>query len=150
MNLLLLTDSYKASHYRQYPPKTQYVYSYFESRGGDFPECCFFGLQYYLNKYLTGKQVQIEKLTEAHQFWERHFGDPNMFNYEGWQYIACNHDGCLPVRIKAVPKGTVVPVSNVLMTMRTPTQTAFGLRTTSKPSLSKYGTALLWQRSPGK
>ena len=42
-NLILLTDSYKVSHHVQYPPKTSYVYSYFESRGGKFDEgpCSF-------------------------------------------------------------------------------------------------------------
>ena len=48
-NICLLTDSYKASHYLQYPPGTESVYSYFESRtGGRFSETVFFGLQYFL------------------------------------------------------------------------------------------------------
>ena len=53
-NLLLLTDSYKISHHKQYPPHTQQVFSYFESRGGEFPYTVFFGLQYLLKKYLRG------------------------------------------------------------------------------------------------
>jgi len=32
-NLLLMTDSYKFTHWRQYPPGTERVYSYIESRG---------------------------------------------------------------------------------------------------------------------
>jgi len=32
-NILCLTDSYKVTHWPQYPPGTQTVYSYFESRG---------------------------------------------------------------------------------------------------------------------
>ena len=47
-NMILTTDSYKLSHYRQYPPRTEYVYSYFESRGGAWNEVVFFGLQYAL------------------------------------------------------------------------------------------------------
>ena len=47
-NILLLTDSYKATHWKQYPPGTESIYSYFESRGGRFDEVVFFGLQYYL------------------------------------------------------------------------------------------------------
>ena len=54
-NILLITDSYKLAHYVQYPPKTQYVYSYFESRGGLFSESCFFGLQYIIKRYLVGQ-----------------------------------------------------------------------------------------------
>ena len=38
-NLLLCTDSYKTSHWKQYPPGTEYVYSYFESRGGTHRFC---------------------------------------------------------------------------------------------------------------
>ena len=45
-NLLLLSDSYKVSHFKQYPEGTKSIYSYFESRGGRHTEICFFGLQY--------------------------------------------------------------------------------------------------------
>ena len=37
-NLILNVDSYKTSHYLQYPPGTEYVSSYIESRGGVYPE----------------------------------------------------------------------------------------------------------------
>ena len=47
-NLILNTDSYKTSHYLQYPPQTEYVSSYIESRGGDYPDTLFFGLQMFL------------------------------------------------------------------------------------------------------
>lgn len=40
-NIVLLSDSYKVSHHKQYPPGTEHVYSYFESRGGDFSETVF-------------------------------------------------------------------------------------------------------------
>jgi len=40
-NLLLLTDSYKTSHSVQYPPGTQHIFSYFESRGGEFDNTVF-------------------------------------------------------------------------------------------------------------
>ena len=33
-NLILNTDSYKTSHYVQYPQGTEFVSSYIESRGG--------------------------------------------------------------------------------------------------------------------
>lgn len=45
----------QTSHWRQYPPGTTEVYSYFESRGGKFPEVTFFGLQYIIKRYLTGQ-----------------------------------------------------------------------------------------------
>jgi len=42
-NIILNTDSYKSSHYLQYPPKSEFVSSYIEARGGDYPQTLFFG-----------------------------------------------------------------------------------------------------------
>jgi len=53
----LRSDSYKLTHWRQYPPGTTEVYSYLESRGGRFPQTVFFGLQPYLRSYLAGSVV---------------------------------------------------------------------------------------------
>ncbi len=115
-NIMLLTDSYKQSHWKQYPPKTNLVYSYFESRGGKWPQTVFFGLQYYLKKYLEGNVVTQEKINEAEEIVNEHMG-AGTFNREGWEYILHTYGGRLPLRIKAVPEGTVVPISNVLMTV---------------------------------
>jgi nicotinamide phosphoribosyltransferase len=41
------------------------VYSYFESRGGKFDETCFFGLQYFIKRYLEGVVVTQQKIDEA-------------------------------------------------------------------------------------
>jgi len=42
-NLILDVDSYKVSHWLQYPPETTAMYSYIESRGGKYPATVFFG-----------------------------------------------------------------------------------------------------------
>lgn len=115
-NLILLTDSYKLSHYKQYPPGTETVYSYFESRGGEFDDTVFFGLQYLLNKYLSKKITRFD-IEEAQAIAEVHMNSKEAFNVDGWQYILNEHNGYLPVRIKAVPEGSVVPTGNVLMTI---------------------------------
>lgn len=115
-NLVLETDSYKFTHWKQYPPGTEFVYSYLESRGGMFGQVVFFGLQYYLQRYLSGVVVAEEDVCEARQFVDQHMG-PGMFNYEGWMHIVRRHGGKLPVMIRAVPEGSVVDVSNVLMTI---------------------------------
>lgn len=115
-NLCMATDSYKVSHYKQYPPNTTSVYSYFESRGGEFPSTTFFGLQYYLKKYLSTRVTQAD-INEACDFFDAHFGQEGVFNRKGWEHIVNKHGGRLPVRIKAVPEGTVVPNRNVLMTI---------------------------------
>ena len=52
-NIILNADSYKASHYLQYPPSTTEVSSYIEARGGEFPEAVFFGLQMFIKEYLV-------------------------------------------------------------------------------------------------
>lgn len=118
-NIILLTDSYKLSHYKQYPPGTQTVYSYFESRkGADYPGTVFFGLQYLLKRYLQGEIVTRDTIAQAEGIARKHMGDVNgAFNKEGWEYIREHHRGTLPIRIKAVPEGTFVPTSNVLMTI---------------------------------
>ena len=51
-NLLLNTDSYKASHWLQYPPGTDATFFYVESRGGVHDRTVFFGLQAILKEYL--------------------------------------------------------------------------------------------------
>src|SRR5437660_1973150 len=115
-NLVLQTDSYKFTHWKQYPPGTQFVYSYLESRGGMFEQTLFFGLQYYLLEYLCGEVVNEQDVKEAQEFVDRHIG-PGMFNFEGWMHIVREHGGRLPVVIKAVPEGTLVDLQNVLATI---------------------------------
>lgn len=116
-NIILLTDSYKVSHYKQYPPNTTTIYSYFESRGGRFDNVVFFGLQYYLKEYLAGQVVTQEGINEAELLYEQHFGNAALFNRAGWEYILQHHGGRLPVRIKAAPEGSAIPTHNVMMTI---------------------------------
>ncbi|MGK7913686.1 MAG: nicotinate phosphoribosyltransferase [Synechococcus sp.] len=112
-NPLLDTDSYKASHWLQYPPGTSGMFSYVESRGGQYPATVFFGLQYILKQYLT-QPIEAWMVEEAKAFYQAH-GEP--FNEGGWNYIVQELSGRLPVRIRAVPEGMVVPNHNVLMTV---------------------------------
>ena len=116
-NIIMMTDSYKLSHFKQYPPNTEFVYSYFESRGGLYPECCFFGLQYFIKRYLVGQVVTQEKIDVAEEFAVAHMGSKELFNRAGWEHILKEHGGRLPISIKAVPEGTVVPTRNVLFTL---------------------------------
>jgi nicotinamide phosphoribosyltransferase len=116
-NIMLLTDSYKISHYKQYPAGTSTIYSYFESRGGKFKDVTFFGLQYLIKEYLQGQVVTQEKIDEAEAMYNLHFGNPELFYKEGWMYILNTHGGMLPVRIKAAPEGTPITYSNVMMTI---------------------------------
>ncbi|PZD74145.1 hypothetical protein C1752_01267 [Acaryochloris thomasi RCC1774] len=122
-NLLLDTDSYKASHWLQYPPGTDSMFSYAESRGGRYPATVFFGLQYILKTYLS-QPLEQWMVDEAQAFYQAH-GVP--FNAEGFTDIVQRLDGRLPVRIRAVPEGSVVPVHNVLMTVESTDPKSFWL-----------------------
>lgn len=111
-NLILDTDSYKSSHFLQYPQGTTRLFSYLESRGGRYPQTRFFGLQYILDRYLT-RRITADMVEEARTLIEAH-GEP--FPYDGWMRIVNVHGGRLPLHIRAVPEGTLVPIHNVLMT----------------------------------
>lgn len=116
-NICLLTDSYKVTHHYFYPKGTEKIYSYLESRvGAEFNKTIFYGLQYIIKKYLEGQIVTQEKIDEADNLIASHIGE-GIFNKSGWEYILDKHEGYLPIEIKAVPEGTPVDVSNVLMTV---------------------------------
>jgi len=110
-NIILDTDSYKSSHFLQYPKGTTRLFSYLESRGGKYPQTRFFGLQYILDRYLTTR-VTADMVEEARALIEAH-GEP--FPYEGWMRVVNVHGGRLPLHIRAVPEGTLVPIHNVLL-----------------------------------
>ncbi len=112
-NLILDTDSYKSSHFLQYPPQTEYLHAYLESRGGRYAYTRFFGLQYLLERYLT-QRITLEMVLEAHEILTAH-GEP--FPLEGWTYIATELEGKLPLEVRAVPEGTLVPTRNVLLSV---------------------------------
>ncbi len=108
-NLIFDTDSYKLSHFSQYPEGTKYVSSYVEPRRawGDIDQVMFFGLQIELAK-LANQAVTQSMLEEATPFLKAHGFD--LF-IEGWQYIIDVCDGRLPILIEALPEGTLAPVS---------------------------------------
>lgn len=122
-NIILSTDSYKASHFLQYPEGMTGMFSYVESRGGRYDQTLFFGLRYIVEKYLNHK-VTVAEVNEARDFFLTH-GEP--FPYEGWMKIATQYSGCIPLKVRAVPEGTVVPNFNVLMTVESTDPDTFWL-----------------------
>lgn len=112
-NPILDTDSYKVAMWNMLPPDLTRTFSYGESRGGVYPATVFFGLQPYLRQ-LAGVRVTCEMVIEAVAFYNLH-GLP--FNYVGWMRIVQAHDGRIPIRIRAVPEGTLVPTRNVMVTV---------------------------------
>jgi nicotinamide phosphoribosyltransferase len=123
INLISMTDSYKFSHYNQYPESTQQVFSYMEARGitskalglpesTEVKEMVFYGLKDYLDLLAHGVNwdniINVAKVCEVH-------GVP--FNREGWHKLAHKHNGKLPLEIRALPEGSIVPVGTPLLTI---------------------------------
>lgn len=126
-NICWLSDSYKVSHWKQYPAGTKKVYSYFEPRAGaKFDKTVFFGLQYFLMEYLEGQVVTKDKIDEAEELFNSHFGG-KVFHRTGWERILNKFGGRLPIEIKACPEGTIVDSSNVLMTVENTDPESFWL-----------------------
>ncbi|HEX4636295.1 MAG TPA: nicotinate phosphoribosyltransferase [Rhizomicrobium sp.] len=105
-NIILATDSYKHSHFLQYPSEARAISAYAEARHNDFSDkVLFFGLQTYLID-LLGKPLTRPDITEAQEICAAH-GVP--FNRAGWDAVLSRHGGFLPVEIKALPEGLIVP-----------------------------------------
>lgn len=115
-NLILATDSYKHSHFLQYPPEARAISAYIEARPNDFAsEVLFFGLQPFLLERL-GKPITQADIDEAEAICTAH-GVP--FNRAGWQIILDDHGGFLPLEIRALPEGMIVPTGVPLIEVET-------------------------------
>jgi len=107
-NLILSTDSYKQSHFKQYPPEARFISAYVEARNNPFTDkSIFFGLQAFLREYLT-TPVNDANVDEAQAVCAAH-GVP--LNREGWDAIVSDHKGFLPIEISALEEGRAVPNS---------------------------------------
>jgi nicotinamide phosphoribosyltransferase len=112
-NIILISDSYKASFHKMYPKGLTEAVAYLEARKpSDFADyTVFFGLQYLINKLF----ITEDNILEAKEFFKLHFGRDDVFNEDGWRYILETYNGELPIRIDAVPEGTRVPTGNLLL-----------------------------------
>jgi len=135
-NLILLSDSYKYCHHLQYPPGTTRIHSYYESRGGDFEEVVFFGLQMIIKKHFL-KPVTQRDIEEASEIISLHLGNDRLFNRSGWEHILNDHDGKIPLRIRAVPEGSIIPCGNVLMTVENTCDRCFWVTSFFETALSQ-------------
>jgi nicotinamide phosphoribosyltransferase len=115
-NPLLALDVYKMGHMEQYVAGCTKVYSYLLARTDKtFSKTVFFGLQYYLEQYLS---VPLEPwmADEFLEYREAILGTPASKDIEQKIRALCAL-GYWPLVIKAVPEGTVMGTRNVLMTM---------------------------------
>lgn len=143
-SILIDTDSYKVSMWKQYPPNTKYVYSYITSRGGHYPKVMFLLLQAFIKDRLMTPITQ-EEIDFADKFWTAH-GEP--FNRAGWQYILDVHKGILPLEIRSIDEGLVVDTKLVLATIVNTDPECYWLTTwVETPALRAvwYGTTVATQ-----
>lgn len=124
MNPLLLTDGYKVDHKRQYPDGTTLVYSNWtprKSRIDGIDEVVFFGLQYFLKKYIIQdfdlhffKQPKEEVVKKYARRINNYLGE----NQVGTKHIEDLHNlGYIPMVFKALPEGASVPIRVPMFTM---------------------------------
>lgn len=114
-NILMCTDVYKLGHALQYPEGTTKVYSYLTARSDKkIPFTVFFGLQYYLQEYLS-QPITHAMVDELLEYYKMILGGEHPVMTKKLRALA--DLGYLPIKIKAVKEGTVMPVKNVLMTV---------------------------------
>lgn len=116
-------DGYKLDHRRQYPEGTEYVYSNWTPRGSrheNIDEVVFVGLQYFLKKYLEqefGKffAADVEDVVAEYADLVNSYLGPNDV---GTDHIRALHElQYLPLRFKALPEGTSVPLRIPMLTV---------------------------------
>lgn len=112
-NLLADTDSYKFGHFRGYRKGTTTVYSYIESRGGRYPAVMLAAFQRLLYAKL-GQPITLAQVEEMQVSVPKH---GLSFNREGWDIILNEYGGRLPLLIKAVPEGLMIPYRNALISV---------------------------------
>jgi nicotinamide phosphoribosyltransferase len=124
MNPFLATDGYKVGHHRQYPQGTTLVYSNFTPRSNKYaPKGC--------DKVVSfGQQMVVQQIKEM---FDEHFFSKNQArilyeikkeyslyldeDYDVSHIKALHELGYLPIKIKAIPEGTLVPMGVPVLTI---------------------------------
>jgi phosphoribosylpyrophosphate synthetase len=123
MNPITLIDGYKFSHIAQYPKGTTRVYSNWTPRESRVPgvnKVTFFGLQYFLAKYLQEEFTSfffadVDDVCADYQRRVNGYLGPNAV---GTAHIRALHDlGYLPLEFRALPEGTAVPLRVPMFTV---------------------------------
>lgn len=124
LSTMLLCDFYKISHREQYPDKTEVVYSTWTpraSRMNNVNEVVAFGFQAFIKNYLIDffnenffSRPKEDVVAEYSRIIKGTLGvEPNTTHIEDL------HDlGYLPLTIKALPEGTLVPLRVPMLTIQ--------------------------------
>jgi nicotinamide phosphoribosyltransferase len=113
---LLLCDFYKTGHREQYPKGTENVYSTWTARGSHITGVNYvvaFGLQRFIKKYLIdyfNENFFHKPIAQVLEEYDRVL-KATLGSSPGLDHIAALWDrGYLPLEIKALPEGTIVPL----------------------------------------
>lgn len=113
-NVTTDTDFYKLSHWKAVHPDLDGLYSYGEPRkGGKSKLISWFGLQMIIMDHFLEEATEA-MIKEGEALAKLGSGVDEMFNSEVWRKVA--KLGYLPIVIKAVPEGLVIPEGNVMFT----------------------------------
>jgi nicotinamide phosphoribosyltransferase len=120
MNPLLLVDYYKTEHHRMLPEDTTKIYSNFTPRKSRLPgidHVVVFGIQHFILEYL------IKRLDQ--EFFSKDWAGPKGLQQEYERHVGVNTDHIkalwnlqyLPIKIKALPEGTLCPIGVPVLTI---------------------------------
>jgi len=118
MNPLLLTDFYKVHHQKMYPEGMTLLYSNFTPRKSRIPgvdKVVFFGLQHFCLEYLIknfNEYFFSQTRDTVLPTYSKHIPVDTTHIEELWKL------GYLPIEIKAVPEGTLVPIGVPCFTIK--------------------------------
>lgn len=110
---ITLLDGYKVDHRRQYPLGTKVVYSNWtprKSRIKGIDKVVFFGLQYFIKKYLIQEfrekffKQPLNTVVESYKRRINNYLGPNSIDYHHIEYL--HSLGYLPLQIDAIDEGT--------------------------------------------
>eukprot|EP01116_Phalansterium_solitarium_P000234 TRINITY_DN10136_c0_g1_i1.p1 TRINITY_DN10136_c0_g1~~TRINITY_DN10136_c0_g1_i1.p1 ORF type:complete len:514 (-),score=192.35 TRINITY_DN10136_c0_g1_i1:227-1768(-) len=112
----ILTDSYKVSHWLQYPPDTAKMVAYGEFRGPfdgikTDNRFVFYGIRYIVETYLNRRWTR-QDVERAALFYSTHNAAYSGFPFpkDLFMKVVDQHDGYFPVKVEALPEGSVVHV----------------------------------------
>lgn len=112
------TDSYKFSHPAQYPKGTDRLMSHIFSRGSEqFDEVQWFGLQLVIKEHLL-RQLTHKQVDNLIAFQRAHLFGTEIDELEiALRAVVDDYDGYMPLKIRAIPEGKVVPTKQLLATV---------------------------------
>ncbi len=153
INPLTCIDFYKSDHRKQYPKGTNLVYSNFTPRSDKLAnkgvmydgKIVFFGLQYFVKSFLMdtfNTEFFQKPKEEVVSKYKRRLDNALGKNAVAIDHIEALHDlGYLPLEIRALPEGALVPIKCPVLTIHNTLPEFFWLTNYLESVMS----CMLWQ-----